>query len=120
MKISFITYQYKLIATQVTTKYFDIANIEDIVAMKLSAIQSRAVNKDYVDIYFVIKNNSLDFAIDSYFKKYQSPISKTLLLKYLTAFEDIKNQPLKLTNNISRETIKSGLFKTIQNYLSSQ
>jgi hypothetical protein len=55
VKISFITYDYKNIGALVESQYLSLASIEDIGAMKLSAIQNRATNKDYVDLYIIIK-----------------------------------------------------------------
>jgi predicted nucleotidyltransferase component of viral defense system len=55
IKISFITYEYKNIGTFVENPHFSLASIEDIGAMKLSAIQNRSTNKDYIDLYIIIQ-----------------------------------------------------------------
>lgn len=55
VKISFITYEYPNIRDFVEDQYLSLASIEDIGAMKLSAIQNRSTNKDYVDLYIILQ-----------------------------------------------------------------
>jgi len=38
--------------------------------MKLWAIQKRATNKDYVDLYYILQKISLKDLIDAFFQKY--------------------------------------------------
>src|SRR3989344_955285 len=54
-KLSFFRYPYILIKDCLDEENLRIASIEDIACMKLSAIVSRAVEKDFVDLYFIIK-----------------------------------------------------------------
>ena len=65
IKLSFFGYNYELIELLNNTEYFDIASIEDIACMKLTAIMSRAVEKDYVDLYFIMQKISLDDLLES-------------------------------------------------------
>jgi len=55
VKISFFGYDYDLIWEKIETKYFEIASLQDIWTMKLWAIQKRATNKDYVDLYYILQ-----------------------------------------------------------------
>ncbi len=59
IKLSFFTYKYKLIKKLIQTESLNLASIEDIACMKLAAITSRAVNKDYIDLYFILQNIKL-------------------------------------------------------------
>lgn len=45
-----MTYRYPLLREVTETEYFTLADIRDIGCMKLSAITSRSVLKDYVDL----------------------------------------------------------------------
>jgi predicted nucleotidyltransferase component of viral defense system len=47
-----------------------LASIEDIAAMKLSAITGRASRKDFVDIYFLLIKYSLKELVEFYNQKY--------------------------------------------------
>src|SRR3989338_4314081 len=59
IKISFFTYKYKLIDKIIRDENITYASIQDIACMKLSAITGRASNKDYIDLYFILKLFSL-------------------------------------------------------------
>ena len=59
IKISFFGYPYDLIKPFIKTEFINLASIEDIGAMKLSAITGRSVLKDYVDLYWILQKNSL-------------------------------------------------------------
>lgn len=91
IQISFFSYPYELQRPLVSTEYFKIASIEDIACMKLSAIIGRAVEKDYVDLYFILQNNSLDDLLDCCRKKYRS-IDDMMILKSLLFFEDVQKE----------------------------
>lgn len=96
VKISFFTYEYKNIWDKINTKYFNIYSLEDIGAMKLWAIQNRATNKDYVDLYYIIKKIWIKKLLDNFFLKFWNVVTKSYLLKSLVYFEDITNEDLIL------------------------
>lgn len=110
VKISFFTYNYENVSDIISTKYFNIYSVDDISAMKIWAIQNRATNKDYVDIYYIIREIWLEKVISNFFNKFWHVISKTYLLKSLVYFDDIINEPLILKDkNLSFEDIKKYL-----------
>ena len=51
VKVSFLSYPYKILNEFVEYKGVNMASIEDILAMKISAIMSRGSKKDFVDVY---------------------------------------------------------------------
>ena len=53
IKLSFFAYPYKLVGKPVSDEYLRVASVLDIACMKLSAIVSRATNKDYLDLYLI-------------------------------------------------------------------
>jgi Nucleotidyl transferase AbiEii toxin, Type IV TA system len=53
IRLSFMTYNYPLVTPLTATEYFSLASLTDIGCMKISAITSRNVYKDYVDLYFM-------------------------------------------------------------------
>ena len=97
IKISFFTYKYKLISKLLNEPYFKLASINDIGAMKLSAITSRASNKDYIDIYYILKQVPLTKLLQSANKKLPE-LDRNLILKSLVYFKDIKKEPIKFKN----------------------
>ncbi len=108
IKLSFFTYKYKLINNLLKEPYFNIASTFDIACMKLSAIVSRATIKDYIDLYFIIKEIPLQNILDKLNKKFPE-LDINLVLKSLVYFEDLKIEPIEFKNhkNIDLKTIES-------------
>lgn len=118
IKISFFTYSYELIKQLREEKCFKLASVEDIACMKLSAITSRSVLKDYIDLYFILQRIELGTLLDFVKEKFPT-IDTNLILKSLVYFEDIQEEPIsyKHNNQVSFETIKEYLLITVKRYL---
>ena len=118
IQLSFFGYKHSLLQPLLKTEYFDIASFVDIGCMKLSAITSRYLEKDYVDLYFILQNTSLTELVDNFLQKYPS-FDKTLILKSLVYFDDILREPIlfKEGHDVSLETIKVFLQKLVKEYL---
>lgn len=97
IKLSFFSYPYKLIGKLVNEENIKIASIEDIAVMKLAAIVSRATNKDYIDLYFILKKFSLRDILEKTEKKLPD-LDINLVLKSLIYFTDIVYEPIKFKN----------------------
>ena len=80
--ISLFRYEYDLIEECIETKDMKIASISDIGCMKCSAIISRSLSKDYIDLYFIIKRMGLRELLDICSKKFKD-IDISLILKSL-------------------------------------
>ena len=94
IEISLFTYPYKLVKQLIETEYLNLASIEDIAAMKLIAIIQRGVQRDLVDLYFLIKCLGLAKIVQLTKEKY--PIfNKYLGLQALTYFGDAENASLE-------------------------
>ena len=79
-KISFFFYPYPLLEPLITEKYLNLASIRDIACMKLSAIVNRSVQKDYVDLYFILQQYPLSELLQSARKKFPE-IETNLIIK---------------------------------------
>lgn len=97
IKLSFFAYPYPLVGELQRTDFFDLASLKDIACMKLSAIVGRATQKDYVDLYFLLQEFSLDELLEAAERKFPD-LERTLILKSLVYFEDIPEGPLFLKN----------------------
>ena len=115
IKISFFTHKYKLIKETIYDGNLSLASIEDIGCMKLSAITSRASNKDYIDLYFILKHLSLSSLLDNAYVKYPT-LERNLILKSLVYFEDITLEKIlfKNNNNINFEEVKDKLRSEVK------
>ena len=118
MKISFFSYPYKLIDKLVDEENFKIASIEDIGCMKLSAIISRASNKDYIDIYYILQKIKLGVLLEKALIKFPD-LDKNLILKSLVYFQDIQEEAISFKNNnyIGFEEVKTFLEEKVKEEL---
>lgn len=115
IKISFFSYHYDPLETPLDSKYFRLYTPRDIWAMKLRAIQNRATNKDYVDLYYILQNMSLADLLDSFDQKFGQVVSRSLLLKSLIYFEDIVEEPLLLTDrSLNFDDVKDFLVEKVK------
>lgn len=117
IKISFMKYDYKLIEDVLSCEYFNIASIVDIGCMKCSAILSRFLFKDYVDLYFIIKKIGLKKLISCFEKKFKDT-DVSLILKSLVYFDDIIEEKIIFKNNnkIDFNEIKEFLLKEVNKF----
>lgn len=90
VKFSLFIYNYQLVDKFIPFSKVFLASTKDIAAMKLAAIMDRGTKKDFVDMYFLNKNNiTIDQAFKFYEKKYKS-FSNNLysLITSLSYFDD--------------------------------
>lgn len=115
VNVSFFTYKYKLIDKTISDKNLTYASIADIGCMKLSAITGRASNKDYIDLYFILKLFSLSDLLDKAHGKYPQ-LDRNLILKSLVYFEDVMQEKIifKNNNDIAFEEVKKRLKSEVK------
>jgi hypothetical protein len=67
------------------------ASVKEIAVMKAFTLGKRAVLKDYIDLYFILKNKiiTLTQIIKACQKKYKDEFNDRLFLEELTYLEDI-------------------------------
>jgi|SRR3989338_128993 len=107
IKLSFFRYPYILIKDCLDEENLRIASIEDIACMKLSAIVSRAVEKDFVDLYFIIKKIPLNTLLKIAEQKMPN-LDTNLVLKSLVYFDDVIEEKIKFKHgfNVSMKELK--------------
>lgn len=120
IKISFFTYKYKLIEKTIGDKNLTLASIEDIACMKLSAITGRASNKDYIDLYFILKSLSLSDLLDKSHRKHPQ-LDRNLILKSLVYFEDVTHEKIVFKNNnhVTFEKVEKRLKSEVKKLIPS-
>lgn len=118
VRLSFFGYTQEVVKPLIETEYFKIASMEDIACMKLRALAKRAVEKDYVDLYFILKNIPLDDLLDFCEKKFPS-FNRILTLKSLSYFDDVQNGDIlfKEGHKVSMEEIQKQFGKLIEEYI---
>lgn len=119
IKLSFFRYKYDLIKPLISTEFFKLASVEDIACMKLSAIVSRYLLKDYVDLHWILHQITLSDLINLNKKKHQD-LDTNLVLKSLVYFDDVVLEPILFKNkmDVCFEEVKEFLRKTVKEFLS--
>ncbi len=117
VKIDFISHQYPLVNSIVEIENVRLYSVRDIAAMKLNAIAGNGTRcKDFIDIYFILKQFSLNDILNAYKIKYNS---RNLLhiVKSLNYFDDINTQDFpemvlekKLNINHVKKTLSKYIF----------
>ena len=116
VRFSLFLYDYPLIGITTNYQTVTVAGLQDIAAMKLSAIAGRATKRDYVDIYVISQSISLEQQLEWYHKKfYKLGNNPYVIIKALGYFEDAEddNMPIMITK-ISWEEIKKFLSSESQ------
>ena len=117
IKLSFFTYKYPLLKDLHTEKNLSLASLEDIGCMKLSAILGRSSNKDYIDIYYILKNIELETLLGLTQQKFPE-IDPNPVLKSLVYFEDMEEEPIDFQKGkeVELEEIKNFLIKEVKKF----
>lgn len=87
VKTDFVNYKYPLLKEYKTIQDVRLASKEDIAAMKLNAISGRGSKKDFIDLYFLLEEFTLNEMIEFYLEKYFDG-SRFMVIKSLTYFVD--------------------------------
>lgn len=99
IKLSFFTYPYVLLKPLLKEEFLNIASVADIGCMKLSAVVGRAVEKDYIDLYFILKHMTLDELLRKASEK-MPDLDRNIILKSLVYFEDVEKENIMFKHNL--------------------
>ena len=95
LKVDFKNYKYPLLSKCLMVENIRMLSTKDIAAMKLNAISGRGSKKDFIDLYFLLNEFTLQEILSFYEKKYDDG-SIFMVQKSLTYFEDanVQQQPV--------------------------
>ena len=93
VRLSFLGYRSPLLEPLTQEPRLSIASVTDIGCMKLSAVVSRATMKDFVDVYEILKHQSLADLVAAAARKLPE-LDRLLVLKSLNYFDDIADEHL--------------------------
>ncbi len=95
VQISFFGYKYKIIDDFKICNKIRIAGLKDIAAMKLEAIAGRGSKKDFIDMFFLLKQYTLKEIFSFHASKYGIGLSNQYhLLKSLVYFADAEAEAM--------------------------
>ncbi len=118
IQISFFKVQYDLIDKPIEYHNLKIASTLDIFLMKLQAISGRGSRKDFIDLYFLLKQYNLNDISNLYKKKYGITLQSDYHLhKALVYFNDAENQPFpKMFIDIDWKQIKNAIIEIVRKF----
>ena len=117
IKVDIVNYPYKWLEEAVIEDGLVLADKQDIAAMKLSAITGRGSKKDFIDLFFLLKEFPLEKLLSLYTGKYPDG-SKFLVLKSLSYFIDAdENEMPIMINPIHWDHIKKLITSSVESYV---
>ena len=87
IKVDMVNYHYPWLEEEILIDGIRLAATKDIAAMKLAAITGRGTKKDFIDLFYLLKQFTLKEMLSFYENKYADG-SAFLVMKSLTYFED--------------------------------
>ncbi len=119
IKVDIVNYDYKWLAEKIAIDNLELATKEDIAAMKLNAILGRGSKKDFIDLFFLLKEYPLKELINYYNLKYVDG-SEFLVLKSLVYFGDADKEEMPfMFDPVSWEEIKSTISLHHTNFVTA-
>ena len=121
IKITFLYYPYPVIEPGTMYQGVQVATISEIAAMKAFSIGRRLAYKDYVDWYFLLKEDrvSLGTVIALAKKKYGNEFNDRLFVGQLVSIDDVAEQKIDfLRDEINAATIKQFLNNAVRDFTS--
>lgn len=115
VKVDIVNYPYEWLEPILNLDNIRMANLADIVAMKLEAITNRGTKKDFIDIYFLLQHFSLPQMLSLYLKKY-SHGSSFNVIRSLTYFADAESDPMpRMFIPVNWKDIKLTICSAVEN-----
>ena len=113
IKVDIVNYRYQWIDNLVQEDGLFLAGVKDIAAMKISAIIGRGTKKDFIDLYFLLRQFSLQEMLNLYLQKYPDG-SMFIAMKSLTYFEDAEPDPMPVMfDEVNWDSVKAGIRQAV-------
>lgn len=118
VKISFFVYPYKLLKPARQVFGVAVAHQLDCACMKLDAIGSRGLRRDFFDLYMVLQEFTLDDLLQAFQKKYSGAQINTFhLLRSLTYFVDAdEDRAVNLLQPLDWEQVKTFFIDQVRTF----
>lgn len=116
VKVDIVNYGYAWIDDSVIEDGLRLASPKDIAAMKVNAVIGRGTKKDFIDIYYLLKQFSFSDLMRLYLQKYPDGSEYRALLS-MAYFGDADPQPMPfMFKHVEWETIKHHIRQEVESY----
>ena len=113
VKVDLVNYSYPWIEKAQKTDGIVLAGFQDIAAMKLAAINGRGTKKDFIDLFFLLKEYSLEQMLGFYSQKYHDG-SIFMVLRSLVYFDDADPEPMpEMLLNVNWDDVKKTINEQV-------
>ncbi len=120
IEITFLWFDYQLIRPLIPTSSLSLSSIADIAANKANTLGYRAVWRDYVDLFWLMKEErvAIDDIVTWAKQKHPTEFVEAQFLEQLVYFNDLTIAPIQfLKKSYITEEIQSFLGTTVDEYL---
>jgi hypothetical protein len=116
VKLQFLYYPYKLLEPKIIWENISLSSKLDLALTKLITISSRGNKKDFIDMYFLLKEYDLQNLFVKLKDKYSnSDYNETHILKSLVYFVDADQEPMpRMHKEIDWEIIKEEIINRVK------
>lgn len=117
--LTFFYHPFPPLYPHITTSSLSLFNINDIASNKAYTIGRRPAWRDYVDLYFLLRDHTtIEKIISDTQKRFAGNFSEKLFLEQLTFFDDLEERTMNLIGKtITENNIKSLLIEKAKEYL---
>jgi hypothetical protein len=114
IKVDVVRYRYPLLKKPVIDENIRLLSIEDISAMKISAISNRGIKRDFYDLYFLLRLFPLETML-LYFKQKFHGVNLLHAIRSLSYFEDAERDLAPaIFEAVTWEQVKDGISKHVK------
>lgn len=117
-KVTFLYYPFSLVHELIKIDNMTMLSLKELAATKAYTIGRRGEYKDYIDIYFLLKDKhvKLKDLIKTAQKKYQTDFNDRLFLEQLIYFDDIDTNKIILLKerNLNSNNLKESFSEEIK------
>jgi predicted nucleotidyltransferase component of viral defense system len=119
VELTFLHYYYSPLFPVISTKFIPIYDLKDIALDKAYTLGRRGIWRDYVDLYFLLKEKHLTLKelLKLGKKKFRAGFAPKLFLEQLTYFGDIKDYTIEyIGREINHAEIKRFLRNEVKQF----
>ncbi len=118
VQLQFLHYPYNLLHHSIVWNQINLSSVEDIACTKILTISSRGSKKDFIDLYFILKQYSLNDLFNLLQKKYpKTDYNQIHLLKSLVYFDDADNQVMpRMHLDVTWDQVKSNIVNAVRSF----
>lgn len=120
VEITFVCHPYKSLEKVIETDSISLFHLDDLAANKAMTIGKRGAWRDYVDIFFLLREKlySIETLISLAEKKFAGMFSEKLFLEQLVYFDDLDIAAITfIKESYDEKEIKSFLEKQVEEYI---